>query len=286
MKIKSGTEQLFSEKGRLKELADDFYFPQMDKLKKDITEWFRSQIKKVFYNTMSNEEVFLKDSTSLSIHNENNSINLVYTIPVRVEFLMSDRDVEKSQCYLDYYVIGSFAIIQNKTAESIRFTNPTWTVTRPESKITITRKEHRFLATFFADTRAHFNDFVKSMPSSDFRRLFIPLNSIKNSFNDYIQASVINNPDLQKEFEIDETRTLAVTAVENSSSLIFTHRHSPAGIVKRNVKTNPAGIKDGAESANPNPVPVTTSPAGATGGRDGQQKPPPGIKIPKRKNQR
>lgn len=283
VKIKSGNKELFREAGVLKDIADDYYFSRRDKLKNDITDWFRKEIKVLTGETMYADQVQLGDSSVMMIKSENNKPFITFMLPAN-EFICSvttpdglivgTSKFSDSHYFIRYEVIGTFPFVQSGDAESIKLMNAEWTI-----NVTKTYSSGYW-------SKGRLSRLKAGYIQKPLKGIYLSLNEISDRIQQYLQGTVINHPELKYEFEIDESKALTVTAVESSSSLIFTHKHSPTGIVKRNVKTTPAGIKDGAESANPSPVPVTTSPAGATGGRDGQLKPAPASKTLKRKNQR
>jgi hypothetical protein len=276
LKIKSENKEIFNESGMLKELADDFYFSQIDKLKKDITEWFRSEIKVLTKETMYSDKIELNDSTSLNIRKENGKLYILYKIysndfMCRVTtpdgMILGSDGFSDSRFFVTYDITGTFELIENGLAESIRLANPTWI-------INVTKK---FSDGYWSNGRL--NRIPYTMPKS-IGTIYTTLNEVKNKFNQYIKSTILNHPELKKEFEIDETKTLVATVNENTNTLTFTHKYSPSGIVKRNATTDPGGIADGPKSTNPTTVPTSDKPGGGVGGRNGSTKPPPFIKKP------
>lgn len=261
--IKSEHKQLFNESGMLKQIADDIYYAKLEQLSNSIMETFRKGMngdEKIY-----SERIELSTNTSIQLKQQDERLFISYLIPKnRFSCKETTEDIIPGVGYsrnydpsisILYDIRGDFELIQNGKAESIRLNNPIWTVEEKDFKV--------YRNSVLGNLLPHWAKFYGLNSSESYLpKTYLILNDIQENLSDYIQSKVINNPDLLKEFEIDENRELKVVADLDNSTLIFQHSYSPKGMVTRSATKDAGIIKEGPKSVI-STVPVSTTPSGA-----------------------
>lgn len=304
LRISSANKTIWNEQGMLERLAFDKYREKVLMLQTNIQEVVKNEIKSLVSNATRNETVKLgvypfngtlseyEGKIRFDFKLPYNSVEFRVTTPDVIFGIGRDRENDPSVTIV-YDLLVSVPIEQNGTSSSISFLRPEWK---------------------FKIRSYHFNKYdegsVEKLKiqtwitgnnmAAAFRKVYYAMDDLTDRFNDHINQKIKNNPALLKEMAVDETSDLEVK-ISNGSNLVFEHKHSQAGIVKRMstedasilkeemkltqsnnstvpVSTSPGKAKNGPASTNvPSSIPTSTSPAGATKGPGVIQKPPPKI---------
>jgi hypothetical protein len=235
-------------------------------------------------------------ATSLKTAMYYNSISFRVTTPDIAFGIGADRSMDPS-ITIEFVVIGKIPIHQDKTLQSIKVLHPSWSV---DFKLSgFEGDKVRFKGSL---DKTEIEQWLTYNLPYHFSTVFMAFN-FDDILNSYINENIRNNKKLRMEIDIDNDENLEVLK-HGENELVFQHRYSSAGILKRGSKKDASVITEEhtytpaktesekpvdanlpANSANPAsknpPSSTSTSPGDMNKGPLSTKQPPP--KVPSNK---
>ncbi len=258
--IKSEHKQLFQESGMINDILVSEFKSKIIDLNKGIADAIRKDIKDMSGQAMHADRIthsiypYVRltnsgDKIFLSFFATSNHINFKVTTP-DIAYGVGIGEYNDPAVSISYDVRADFELKQGSSSEMIKFISPVWSVKGTRLKASNLQK--------FSLEKDELDQWYNYTMGFSFKPVYNALFDVKDELNKYIQE-VLKNPELQKEFEIAENRQLEVIAEENSSRLVFQHKFSETGYVKRTTNKK-ADVLVENKVTNRSTTPVSNSP--------------------------
>lgn len=259
--LKSEHKQLYHESGIFNDILVGEFKSKVIELNKGIADVIRKEIKDMTGQTIHADKITHSIFPYVRLTNSGEKIFLSFFAPSNhIYFKVTTPDIaygvgigkyNDPAVSITYDVCADFELKQGSSIEMIKFISPVWTVKGTRLKASNLQKHSL--------EKDELDIWYKYTMGFSFKPVYNALYDVKDELNKYIQE-VLKNPELQKEFEIDENRQIEVIAEEKNFRLVFQHKYSETGIVKRSVNKN-ADVLIDSKVTNRSTTPVSNSPS-------------------------